>query len=309
MIYVIGGANIDIFAKSRRELILRDSNPADFTVSFGGVGHNIAVNLAKLGNRVEFISIFSRDHFGEMMISDCRKQGLQLNYCRRSDLPSSMYLAIMDEDNDMYLGLSDMQIIESLRKEDLNKLEAVLNDDDYLVIDTNLDQDTMLYIADNFKGIKAADAISANKVFKLNGLIDKIDIIKLNHLEAETLVGFPLSSKADVISSLRKLAQKGAREILLTDKKGAYLLKDDQIFRFEHNSTEKNLRNATGAGDAMLAAYLNMHQKGAEVDKMLSYALTAAILTVRSRNTVADIDHQTIEDELSKLNISYCQIN
>lgn len=309
MIYVIGGANIDIFAKSRQQLILRDSNPAVFEVGFGGVGHNIAANLVKLGNAVEFISIFSNDHFGKMLIDECVDQGLRLNYSQRSDLPSSMYLAIMDEANDMYLGLSDMQIIESLKSEDLDSLKAAVTDDDYLVVDTNLDQKTMRYIADNFRGIIAADAISASKVVKLYDLLDKISIIKLNHLEAETLIGHSLKTEDDIISSLRKLAQKGASEILLTDKKGVYLYKNGKIFRSENSLPDKNLRNATGAGDSLLAAYIHMHKKRAEIEKTLAYALATAAITVQSDRAVADLDDQKIENKLDELNIVYRQIN
>ena len=39
-VYVIGGANIDLYVRSTKELVLRDSNPALMELGFGGVGRN-----------------------------------------------------------------------------------------------------------------------------------------------------------------------------------------------------------------------------------------------------------------------------
>ena len=66
-IYVIGGANIDLFAKSEKEILKSDKNPATISLSFGGVGRNIAENIVHLNEEVYFISLFANDFFGKMV--------------------------------------------------------------------------------------------------------------------------------------------------------------------------------------------------------------------------------------------------
>ncbi len=57
-ISLIGGANIDILAKSYSPLKDFDSNPGKVNISFGGVGRNIADNLARLDQKVSLITVF-----------------------------------------------------------------------------------------------------------------------------------------------------------------------------------------------------------------------------------------------------------
>ena len=49
---VVGGVNVDIGGRSFAPLVEADSNPGAVTVSLGGVGRNIAHNLALLGTDV-----------------------------------------------------------------------------------------------------------------------------------------------------------------------------------------------------------------------------------------------------------------
>ena len=49
---VVGGVNIDIGGRSYGPLVARDSNPGRVQMSLGGVGRNIAHNMALLGLEV-----------------------------------------------------------------------------------------------------------------------------------------------------------------------------------------------------------------------------------------------------------------
>lgn len=300
-VYVIGGANIDIFATCHNEIIIRDSNPANMTMSFGGVAHNIAKNIANLGEHIYFITCLSDDHFGKMIHQNCIDSGFDMQYSFfKNDYPSSMYLAIMDKNRDMYLASSDMRIVEGLKYEDLEQLKDCVDDEDYLIIDTNLDEEVISKIYQNFKGIKVSDAISANKVHKLKNNLTYVDILKLNMIEAETIINHELDSDEKVVAALRTLRAKGVKEVLITTKKGAYLA-SDKIYYFEHDAYDKDVVNTTGAGDAFLAAYTYAHKNNFSINKRVCFALTQAILTVRSNDTVADIDCELVEKTMRNI--------
>lgn len=294
-IYVIGGANIDIFAHCHNDLILRDSNPSNVSMSFGGVARNIAQNLSNFGEKVSFISSFSDDNFGKMVYNSCFASGFDMEYSTfNSVYPSSMYLAILDKNSDMYLASSDMRIVENIDLSFVDKLKNVIDDEDYLVVDTNLSKENLNYIYRNLKGIKVSDAISANKVTKLVDNLADIDILKMNLIEAETLFNRELDSEEKIITLLRVLHQKGVKEALITTKKGAYLA-SDKIYYFQHDQYDKEVVNTTGAGDSFLAAYLAAHKAGKNVNERVCFALSSAILTVRHEDTVAPLSVESVD--------------
>ena len=56
-IIVIGGANMDISAQAGSPLTAGDSIPGSIRYSPGGVGRNMAENLARLGVPVELVTV------------------------------------------------------------------------------------------------------------------------------------------------------------------------------------------------------------------------------------------------------------
>jgi len=49
-VLVIGGANLDVLARSSGPLRAHTSNPGTTVRTYGGVGRNVAENLARFGN-------------------------------------------------------------------------------------------------------------------------------------------------------------------------------------------------------------------------------------------------------------------
>ena len=82
-VVVIGAANIDIGGTAYKELIPADSNQGIITISFGGVGRNIAYNLAKLGVNVVFITALGDDTLGKDLLNHCKDSGINTDYVMR----------------------------------------------------------------------------------------------------------------------------------------------------------------------------------------------------------------------------------
>lgn len=139
-ICVIGGANIDICGSSLEPLKNYDSNPGTIAVSYGGVGRNIAQICALLKQKTKFVTVFSSDEYGQMMRKDCETLGMDTSDCAvDNDLPSSMYIAILDNNRDMKIAMSDMRILRSMTVEMLEPILKRLSKDDIIIIDSNLD--------------------------------------------------------------------------------------------------------------------------------------------------------------------------
>ena len=126
-VLVIGAQSIDIFANTKEEYHFRDSNTAKIQMAFGGVGRNIAENLCRLGHDVYFISVFGDDHFSQTAQKSLDEMGIHISDSLfMKNQKSSVYLGVLDSDNDLLLGLSDMEIIDQLNTEFLKKKHSFI---------------------------------------------------------------------------------------------------------------------------------------------------------------------------------------
>lgn len=66
-VVIIGSANIDVAGYSHESLNYADSNPGKIKFTPGGVGRNIAQNLALLGNKAWLLSAVGSD----FMVNRC----------------------------------------------------------------------------------------------------------------------------------------------------------------------------------------------------------------------------------------------
>ena len=112
-IYIIGGANIDIQGISVNDIKLYDSNIGKISYSFGGVARNIAENLSRLNHQVSFISVFAQDEFGKQLLSSCHELNIDTSMSIIDPKAvSSVYLAVLDNNCDMLVGIIDMDILK-----------------------------------------------------------------------------------------------------------------------------------------------------------------------------------------------------
>jgi len=88
---VVGGANTDIVGHSYAALVQRDSNPGFVRISAGGVGRNVAENLARLRVSTHLVSAFGGDHNAAALAEQCEAVGIGLEHALHIDsLPGSL---------------------------------------------------------------------------------------------------------------------------------------------------------------------------------------------------------------------------
>lgn len=303
-IYIIGGANIDITGISINPLIMHDSNPSNIKISFGGVARNIAENCAVLGNKVYFSTVFSNDVFGESLRRDLINKGIDISLSKNvENYFSSIYLSILDENNDMYLGMSDMQILNAMELDTIDNVINKTKEEDILVIDTNLSKETIEYICKKSKCLVVMDPISTRKSLKVIDALKYIDIFKPNRYEAESLSGIYIKDIKTANQNIDFFLEKGIKEIVISlSEDGVIIGSKDERFWLKHDSVEIN--NATGGGDAFLSAYISGRIKNMSLLESATYAIGAALATIKSMDTVnQELCDKIIYDEANKVNI------
>ncbi len=248
-ILIIGGTNIDIYGKTTNKLIMKDSNNGEVLFSYGGVGKNIAENLARLNLDVSFITVLGEDSFG-LEINNYFKTLNIKTIIKKTNFPTPKYLAVFNEEKEFLVGVNDMDALYDLDVEFIKKIN--FNNYDLLVIDANLKEEVINYLVNNVKIPIYAEAISSNKVMKFNPYLNKLTALKCNLLEARTLLN---DFNSPIINLAKRLANKGLKEVYLTDgSQGSYLFIDGLLRFFP--SVSEQIVNTSGAGDAFYSGVI-----------------------------------------------------
>lgn len=284
-VLVIGAQNIDIFAQTKSDYILHDSNPAKITMAFGGVGRNIAENLCRLGNEVHFISVFADDHLSISALGSLEKMGINTsNSLFLANQSNSVYLGILNPDNDLFLGLHDMAILEELNRDFLQSKTSFISEFDMIVIDNNLSSDALDYLLNSFsEKTIVMDAVSAIKAVKLIPYLDKISILKLNQIELNAL-----SLANDKSSQIEELHKKGAKILLITHQERDVIMSKQEGKIDKKPLKMETMVNATGAGDAFLSGFVHGILHGLNDNDKLNYANIVAHITLKSNHSTSE---------------------
>ena len=284
---VVGAANMDIGGFPGAALRERDSNPGRIALSAGGVGRNIACNLARLGVETHLVAALGHDAFARLLREDCERAGARLDHAFAfPGAASSGYLFIADRNGDMRLAVSDMDICDRLTPEAMEPLLPWLNGMDAVVLDCNLPRTTLTYLSEKVTAPLIADAVSSAKAERLKDALPRLSAVKPNALEAEALLGLPVRDAPSGLEAARRLAALGAGRAFVTlGEQGVCCADQTQSLRLQ--SGPARLVNATGAGDAFTAALAWAQLRGLTLFDSARAGLAAASIAVESAETVS----------------------
>ncbi|TZE80860.1 carbohydrate kinase [Calorimonas adulescens] len=289
-VVVVGGANFDIKGVSFSEVIPMTSNPGKITFSPGGVGRNIAENLARLGIKTRLITLVGDDMYGDMLLKEAEKAGIDISGCDSiSHRSSGTYMAIDGPDGNMVLALSDMEIFKEMTPEFVRTRQKALESASVIVADTNIPIDTIVYLKSQAAALYTPfciEPVSVPKAALLKGHLDGVYMITPNKEEAEVLAMMDIKSDKDVEKAAVSIASQGVSVVVITlGQKGVYLYYDGMGGFI--NSIATNVVDTTGAGDALFAGIVYGIYNGYDIKKSVRYGLACAAVTVSSSLTVS----------------------
>ena len=283
---VVGGVNVDIGGKSFAPLVSEDSNPGMVHVSLGGVGRNIAHNLSLLGTDVRMLTAFGDDVHGQRIAASCSELGIDASHARRiTGGTTSTYLYLTDEKGEMALAVSDMEICKKITPTYLAGNLNLLQNAQVVVVDTNIPEESLVYLAENLTVPLFCDPVSTAKAEKLRPILSKIHTLKPNKLEAELLSGVKIESFEDLERAADKLLEMGVHRLFISmGSEGVYAAMGDQ--RVQMQNLPGNMVNTTGCGDSFMAAIAWAYLEGMDLKQTTLAGLAAGSITMESTETI-----------------------
>ena len=274
---VVGGANTDICGRPAQALIRRDSAPGTVSVRHGGVGRNIACDLARLGLRTRFVTALGDDGFGASVREGCLSCGVDMSLARViPGARSPVYLYLSDEKGEMDAAVSDMEVMAALTPAYLRAQLGEIDDADAVVLDGNLPAETIAFLCENLRAPIVADPVSTAKALRFAPVLGRLAAIKPNLLEARALTG-----KQSPEDCAEALLRSGVGSVFLSlGAKGLLAASGEERVLLPCERTE--LVNATGAGDAATAAVVWAMVRGLDLAAAARAAVMAGAIAAAS---------------------------
>lgn len=303
-VLVIGASGLDMVGMLREQARSGEANPATIRVSFGGVGRNVAENLARLGQPVKLITAVGTDSTGERLLAYTSDCGVSVEGCLRSkNAPTGSYLAIFDPDGARYLVLEDMQILAELTPAYLRECKAMITSAALVFIDANLPPPVLKLVFQIAKkaGIPVcADATSVLLAGRLLPYLENMYMVSANSAEATLLCEnhLPINDQASALQAARQLVNQGVELAVITLAEfGAVYATSETSGHVPAVSTP--VLDPTGAGDALTATVIFGILNDIPVDESVRLGVTAASLILRHRGTVLPgLSLEKLYDEL-----------
>lgn len=290
-IVVIGGANVDMTGHVATDVKRYDSNPGAISTTYGGVGRNIAENLARLGFDVKLITALGDDYHGERIIKYCESVGIDMSLTKKyAGERTSIYMQVLNAIGELDVAVADMQVVDKLTQEMIMHYHHYLSSAKAIVVDCNVSEGIIRHLSDVYGDKLFIDPVSITKARKIKDALNKAYCITPNKYELDQF-----SEGDNLEEMMTDVVQKGASHVVVTQGEAGVIYYDKRL----HKQTAKKavIENVTGAGDAFVAGLVYGFVNQASFDKCVEYGLKMAKLTVESSTTVSEkLNENSLED-------------
>ena len=284
IVTVVGGANMDIVARTRLPLAPADSTPGQVACAAGGVARNVAENLARLGHSTHLISVVGDDVFGQTLLQTTRSAGVEVSGC--AVLPharTATYLSVHGPDGDMAMAVNDMAIIEHITPGFLQAQAPALRAAACLVLDCNLPATALACLFDLAAGVPVfADGVSVAKCVRLLPWLARIHTLKVNQLEVQALSGLAVNNMADAQQAAAQLNLRGVAQVVVSMGAQGACWCNARGETGQRAPAPVAVVNTSGAGDAMLSGLVHAHLNQLPLEQAVAWAMACAELTLSS---------------------------
>jgi pseudouridine kinase len=287
---VIGAASMDTKGRANQSIQTGTSTPGAIRVSVGGVGRNIAENLARLGESVVLLSAVGDDGSGRRILNQAAECRIDVRHVVvGASHRTAAYLTVLDEMGSPLISIDDMIISRKLiTPQFIYHHRRLFRDAQMIILDANLTRATLATIfrlAQKYDVPVCADPTTATLAPRLAPHLSNLTLAVPNAAEAEALCGVQVTDRESALIAAQMLVTMGVQIAIVT--LGATGLVYATSRESGHvPAVECEIVDLTGAGDALTAAVIFGLLNNFAIDEAVRLGTSAAALTLGCRETV-----------------------
>jgi ribokinase len=300
-VIVFGSINIDLVATTPRLPVAGETILGkEFFQAPGGKGANQAVALAKLGIPTHMVGRVGADNFGQALIANLQKTGVNTDsIIIDKDISSGVALITVDD-----AGENQIIVVPGangrVNQEDISRLSLLLPQATALLLQLEVPIDTVIAAAQ--AGRDANITVILDPAPAQSHLPDElyplVDIITPNEVEASQLVGFKVAGEATAAQAAAILLQRGVKcAMIKLGAKGVYCATATESFFIPAFPIQAV--DTVAAGDAFNAGLAAALIQQLPLRQAVTWGAAAGALAATKRGAQASLpDKLTLEEFL-----------
>ena len=196
-----------------------------------------------------------------------------------------------------------MDVLQAITPRYLNDRRRLIRDARMMVVDANLTPDTIesaVRLAAQYEVPICADPTTSGLAERLCPHLKNLYMVAPNVTEANALCGVDIASenRDDAIVAAKRLVSLGVDIAIITLAEFGVVYANSEG-NGHIPAMQTNVVDFTGAGDALTATVIFGLLNGIPLDESVRLSVSAASLTLRSRETVrSDLSVELLYDEL-----------
>lgn len=307
LITVVGTIFMDI-----KGFAIKDYNPVGRNLGniqfiHGGVGRNIAENLARMDGQVSLVSSVDDAGTGHEVIERLQSTGVDTSYIQKAEQQGmGMWLAILNEQGDLAGSISQMPDLSYLQRAIFEQGEAIVQRSTHIALEIDLSEEVserVIQLAHQHQ--KPVYGIPGNMdvVLRRPDFFKGMECFICNDIEATQLMGVEvLQLEPEVL--LKKLTlyveSTGLRSMVITLGAQGCVYYDSRSGSTGHqNVFPVQVVDTTGAGDAFFSGTVMGLVRELPLSQAVIYGTKTAGWTIESlESNCQNLDKRIVQDEL-----------
>ena len=258
-IVVIGAAFVDIKGYPLNQYVPTGRNAGTVVETHGGVGRNIAEDIANVELRPTFVTVLDKRSISTDVIDKLKRHRCNTDYIKRTNDGLGTWLAVFDNSGDVVGSIS--------KRPDLSRIEDILDDDgdeifkasDSIAVEFDIEVPILkkvLALAKKHKKKVYAVISNMSIAVERRDLLQQVNCLVCNRQEAgllfsEDYENIKATKMPEIVSQKIKQAQIPSMVVTMGEGGAAYAEIDGE---FGHCPAPKvDAMDTTGCGDAFFA--------------------------------------------------------
>jgi pseudouridine kinase len=306
---VIGTVFMDCKGFAKAEYNPAGRNLGSVKFVHGGVGRNVAENLANLGINTQFVASIDRSGIGREITSRLAKSGIGLQYMTETENRGmGLWLAIMNDAGDLAGSISQMPDLVYLENHISENGAEIVRQASHIVLELDLNEHItrkVIELAGEYRRPVYGIPGNLSVIMGHPDILGGLDCFICNNVEAERLLGVRLDE--DNIASLewelaRFVAAKKMTSMVVTLGAKGCVYFDSRTGEAGYQPIfPVTVLDTSGAGDAFFSGTVMGLIRGRSLAEAVVYGSRVASWTVQSaENTCRDLAAKMAADPMFK---------
>ena len=281
MITVVGSLNMDLVVRTPHIPQAGETlSGSEFHIIPGGKGANQAVAAARSGASTQMVGCVGHDAFGQELLDALTIARVDVSGVESLPNVSSGTATILVEDN----GQNRIIIVAGangrVSPEFIQSQWAAIQASNMILLQQEIPLDTINFVLHKAHENHITTLLNPAPAYKLvAGMLQLVDILILNDLEASALTGIAVSTPPSALEAASHLLQMGAGSVIVTLGEQGAVYKDAATTLVEP-AFEVESVDTTAAGDSFIGAYAACLLSTHDSARALCFASAAAAISV-----------------------------